>query len=94
MQRKPRIRFSGLALGGNAIKAPGPVGAVSIDLLYPNRSAAFGSATCLTVSQMLAYAASQSNLGGIVWYGNVKATQELAKNAFDAINNRAAFACP
>ena len=58
---------------------------------YQNTSAAFGGATCLTVSQMLAYAASQSNVGGSVWYGNVKATQELAKNAFDAINNRVAF---
>ena len=41
---------------------------------------------------MLAYAASQSNSGGSTWYGNVKATQELAKNAFDAINNQLAFA--
>ena len=40
---------------------------------------------------MLAYAASQSNVGGSVWYGNVKATQELAKNGFDAINNQVAF---
>jgi len=54
---------------------------------------AFGGATCLTVSQALAYAASQSNGGGSAWYGQVKATQELAKNAFDAINNQVAFAC-
>jgi hypothetical protein len=40
----------------------------------------------------LAYAASQSNVGGSTWYGNVKATQELAKDAFDAINNQVAFA--
>jgi hypothetical protein len=26
-----------------------------------------------------------------MWYGNVKATQELAKNTFDAINNEVAF---
>jgi hypothetical protein len=59
---------------------------------YQNVSAAFGGASSLTVSQMLTYAASQSNVGGTVWYGQVKATQELAKNAFDAINNQVAFA--
>jgi hypothetical protein len=36
---------------------------------------------------MLAYAGSQSNSGGSAWYGQVKATQVLAKDAFDAINN-------
>ena len=50
------------------------------------------AASSLTVSQMLAYAASQSNTGGVLWYGNVKATQELAKDAFDAVNNQVAFA--
>jgi hypothetical protein len=39
---------------------------------------------------MLTYAASQSNAGGSTWYGNVKATQQLAKDAFDSINNQAA----
>lgn len=61
---------------------------------YYNVSAAFGGATSLTVNQMLAYAASQSNAGGSVWYGQVKATQEMAKNAFDAINNQVAFTAP
>jgi hypothetical protein len=56
-----------------------------------NASAAFGGATSLTVSQILAYAASQSNVGGTVWYGQVKATQGLAKDTFDAINNQKAF---
>ena len=56
-----------------------------------NVSAAFGGATSLTVSQMLAYAASQSNAGGSFWYSQAKATQELAKNAFDAINNEKVF---
>lgn len=59
---------------------------------YENVSSAFGGATSLTVSQMLSYAAGQSNSGGSVWYGNVKATQGLAKDAFDAINNQVAFA--
>ena len=56
-----------------------------------NWTAAFGGATTLTVSQMLAYAASQSNSGGSVWYGQVKAVQVLAKDAFDAINNGVAL---
>ena len=59
---------------------------------YQNVSSAFGGATSLTVSQILAYAAGQSNGGGSSWYGNVKATQELAKNTFDAINNQVVFA--
>jgi hypothetical protein len=46
----------------------------------------------MTVMQMLTYASSQSNAGGSMWYGNVKSVQELAKNAFDAINNEWAFA--
>jgi hypothetical protein len=58
---------------------------------YQNVSAAFGGATQMTVLQILAYAASQSNVGGSIWYGQVKATQELAKNTFDAINNSVAF---
>ena len=91
------------ALGGNKIGAPAPIGSVAIDLtkickniaicsVYENVSSAFGGATSLTVSQMLDYAASQSNAGGRAWYGQVKATQELAKDAFDAINNQVAFA--
>jgi hypothetical protein len=62
---------------------------------FQNTSSAFGNpaGSCLTVSQLLAYAASQSNLGGTAWYGQVKATQELAKNTFDAINNQVAFNC-
>ena len=57
-----------------------------------NVSNAFGGSQNLTVSQMLTYAASQSNLGGSTWYGNVKATQQHAKDAFDSINNQVAFA--
>jgi len=59
---------------------------------YINTSAAFGGATSLTVFQIMAYAASQSNVGGSTWYGNVKNTQFLAKDTFDAINNQLAFA--
>lgn len=97
------VYFSEPALGGNKINAPAPIGGVAIDLtkvcknigtcsVYETVSSAFGGASSLTVSQMLAYAASQSNSGGSAWYGQVKTTQELAKDAFDAINNQVAFA--
>jgi len=61
---------------------------------FLNCSSAFNSATCLDVLHILAYAGSQSNSGGSTWYANVKATQVLAKNVFDAINNKVAFNCP
>jgi hypothetical protein len=70
----------------------GSSGSATCGNVYQNASSAFGGATSLTVSQILAYAASQSNVGGTAWYGQVKATQELAKNTFDAINNQVAFA--
>jgi hypothetical protein len=54
-------------------------------------SNAFGGATQLTVSQMLATSSSFSNAGGTAWYSN-SATQALAKNAFDAVNNQKAMA--
>ncbi len=40
---------------------------------------------------MLTYAGNQSNVGGSLWYANAKATQGLAKDAFDAINNQRVF---
>lgn len=91
------VYFSNPALGGNKISAPAPIGGDKIDLTtinaggFVNVSSAFGGASSLTVSQMLAYAASHSNTGGSTWYGNVKVTQVLAKDAFDAINNQLAF---
>ncbi|HYX68384.1 MAG TPA: hypothetical protein VE825_04575 [Terriglobales bacterium] len=102
------VFFSDPALGGNLIGAPAPIGGVQIDLTmicrmidgsgggscsgnYENTSAAFG-ANKLPVSQMIVIAASQSNAGGSLWYGNVKSMQQLAKDAFDAINNQVAFA--
>jgi hypothetical protein len=96
------VYFSDPALGGNKIGAPNPLGGQKINLTkvcknipacttLENTSAAFGGATSLNVSQILAYAASQSNSGGTTWYGQVKATQELAKDTFDAINNEVAF---
>jgi hypothetical protein len=97
------VYFSNPALGGNKIGAPAAIGGVSIDLtkickniaggctFFENSSSVFGG-TPKTVLEMLAYAASQSNVGGSLWYGQVKATQELAKDAFDAINNEKVFA--
>jgi hypothetical protein len=52
---------------------------------------AFSGATQLTVSQMLATSSSFSNAGGTAWYSD-SATQALAKNAFDAVNNQKAMA--
>ena len=95
------VYFSDPALGGNRIGAPVPIGGVWIDLTKINKpigsgsfkdvSSAFGGALSMKVSDMLTYAASQSNIGGSKWYGQVKATQELAKDAFNAINNQVAF---
>jgi hypothetical protein len=81
----------GPGLGGVTIdltKINKPIGSST----FENVSSSFGGATSLTVAQMLAYAASQSNAGGTSWYGQVKAVQELAKDAFDAVNNQVAFA--
>ena len=89
------VYFSDPALGGNRIGASAPIGGLTIDLTAiggsENVSAAFGGATSMTVSQMLTYAAGQSTVGGTVWYGNVKARQGLAKDAFDGINNQIVF---
>jgi hypothetical protein len=96
------VYFSDPALGGNKIGAPAPIGAVAIDLTkvcsnplsctsYVNASSAFGGASSLPVSQILAYEASQSNVGGSAWYGQVKSVQVLAKDVNDAINNMVAF---
>ncbi len=101
------VYFSTPGLGGNRIGASVPIGGLTVDLtkicmmssgstssctgLFYNVSGAFGGATSMTVLQMLNYASSQSNSGGTTWYGNVKATQEKAKDAFDAINNEWVF---
>ena len=97
------VYFSNPALGGNRINAPAPIGGIGIDLTlictdltctaFEDSSDVFSATSldCRTVLQMLTYAASQSNAGGSTWYGNVKPTQELAKDAFDAINNEKAF---
>jgi hypothetical protein len=97
------VYFSDPLLGGNKINASVAIGNVTIDLdhvckniptcsILEDVSAAFPPDTSsLKVSEMLSRAASQSNVGGSSWYGQNKATQELAKDAFDAINNDVAF---
>jgi hypothetical protein len=96
------VYFSNAALGGNKIGAAQPLGGVAVDLtmickdlaacsVLNNTSPAFGGSTSATVSQLLVYAASQSNAGGSLWYGQVKSMQELAKDTFDAINNEKVF---
>ena len=50
-------------------------------------------AHCMTVTQMLAHENAVSNAGGTVWYGNVKSTQQFAKDAFDSIDNQVAYTC-
>ncbi len=99
------VYFSDPALGTNKINASSPIGARNIDLTsvcadtsgctsYENASSSFGGASSMTVSAMLTYASTQSNVGGSMWYSNNKAVQELAKDAFDAINNQVAFQAP
>jgi hypothetical protein len=92
------VYFSDPSLGGNQTGAPAPLGAVKIDLTHVNpvgdATTAFNGSTSLTVLQILAYAASQSNVGGTSWYGQVKTKQELAKDVFDAINNNIASVAP
>ncbi len=95
------VYFSDPALGGNKINAPLVIGNEVVDLTmickdltcstYEDASGAFGGASSLTISQILTYAASQSDAGGLMWYSNVKETQELAKDTFDAINNMKVF---
>jgi hypothetical protein len=84
------VYFSDPNLGGNKLGGPNPIGGVAIKL--STASASFGGATSLTVSEMLAYASGQSLPGGGIWYGNVKAVQERAKNAFESVNSMTAFA--
>ncbi|MEA2423664.1 MAG: hypothetical protein QOH13_74, partial [Thermoleophilaceae bacterium] len=81
------VFFSNPALGGNQIGSPAPLGAMVVNLAAGGWKPAFGGANSMSVANMLAFAASQSNSGGSSWYGQVKATQVLASNAFDAINN-------
>jgi hypothetical protein len=72
----------------------GSGGTASCSGSFENVSSAFGGATSMTVTSMLLYQNTADPLAdaGAAWYGQVKATQVLAKDAFDAINNQVAFA--
>ena len=86
------VYFSNGSLGGNKLGAPSPIGGRVIDLTSPfNASPAFNGHTQDTVAALLTIAASHSNAGGTAWYGQVKATQGLAKDTFDNINNEVAY---
>jgi hypothetical protein len=86
------VYFSNGSLGGNKLGAPSPIGARVIDLTAPfDASAAFDGDTQDTVSALLSIAAAHSNAGGSSWYAQVKATQGLAKDTFDNINNEVAY---
>jgi hypothetical protein len=63
---------------------------------FSNVASLFGVTKCDTVLAMLTYQNTSDPLSdaGAVWYGQVKANQVGAKNAFDAINNQVAFGCP
>jgi hypothetical protein len=63
---------------------------------FENVSSAFGNppGSEMTVANMLLFENGVSNPGGSIWYAQLKTTQGLAKDAFDAINNGAAFAGP
>jgi hypothetical protein len=69
----------------------GTGGTASCGGTYEDTSSAFDDNASLSVFQMLVHAAAHSDLGGTTWYGNIKATQVLAKDAFDAVNNQVAF---
>jgi hypothetical protein len=96
------VFFSDPSLGGNKLLAPAPIGGVDVDLTLVCRdlscvdvedtSPVFGDAPSLTVLEMLVAAAGASNPRGSLWYDNDKSTQELAKDAFDAVNNERVFA--
>jgi hypothetical protein len=58
----------------------GSTGSGTCPGVYRDTTSVFGGTpTPQTVSALLTYAASSSNVGGTAWYGQVKATQELAK---------------
>lgn len=72
----------------------GSGGAATCSGTYEDVSSAFGGATSMTVSQMLTYQNTSDPAAdaGANWYGQNKAMQVLAKDAFDAINNQVALA--
>jgi len=93
------VYFSASGLGNVSIDLTaickmidGSGGTATCSGTYEDTSSAFDG-SCETVSDLLEDAALQSNSGGSVWYGNAKATQVLAKDTFDAINNQVAFTC-
>ena len=86
------VYFTDPGLGGNKINQPVPIGGATISLLNPeNVTGAFGGNTSMTIMNMLLWQNGVSNTNGTSWYGQVKGTQVLAKDAFDNINNGKIF---
>jgi hypothetical protein len=71
----------------------GSPGSATCSANFEDVSSAFGGATTMTVLEMLTYQNTSDPAAdaGAKWYGQVKAKQVLAKDAFDAINNDFAF---
>ena len=93
----PSTTIGGIAIDlQHVCKMPGDTGVCSGSFSDAG-ACAFGGADSMTVSQLLSYAsgqaapASSSNPLASPWYGQVKSTQECAKDTFDAINNEDAF---
>ena len=98
----PNVYFSDPALGGNKINALSSIGARAVDLTrisavgassFADASSVFGGAY-RTVGEMLAFAASQAGVSGSDWYHNVTSDQQLAADAFGAVDNVRAFSAP
>jgi len=97
------VYFSDPALGGNMVSAPTPIGGVDVYLALICTDASCSAFEDLStvfpgtpdgkesVLQLLADASNASTSGGSMWYGNVRSTQELAKDAFEALNSERVF---
>lgn len=84
-------------LGGVKINTSKVCKDISACTVNENTNTAFGVTppTYKTVADLLAYASSVPQyVSATSWYGQVKATQELAKDTFDAINNQVAVVAP
>jgi hypothetical protein len=98
------VYFSDARLGGNKIQAPAPIGSDLIDLsqickdsgckAYEDTRPEFDVSTeqnTQTVLEMLNHAGAHSDPGGTTWYDNDPPMQDLAKDAFDVLNNQKIF---
>ena len=93
------VYFSSASLGGDLIKnfnGGTNVGGVDIDITKVCKNIAGCTIYDYNADEMFAYSHNTVmqllvTASGSIWTGNVRATQETAKNVFDAINNNVAF---